>query len=161
MDTRIILALAAAVGCLGGARPLHAQVQHRVQPIILTASQASYQNPATIASQHVPLPCGDRTYLLPEDRDPAPGTAARLMPLPTVQEWRSYENNATVLAGYPATVTAVPPSPTTVRALRPTIVVPAAPQVPAGYVVGKGLIGQPKLYKPGQPVRNFLRFLTF
>jgi hypothetical protein len=32
--------------------------------------------------------------------------------------------------------------------------------VPEGYVVGRGLIGQPKLYKPGQPVRNFLRFIT-
>jgi len=46
-----------------------------------------------------------------------------------------------------------------VRVLRPVIrLVPPAP--PGGYVVGRGLIGQPKLYLPGQPIRNFLRYLT-
>jgi hypothetical protein len=50
--------------------------------------------------------------------------------------------------------------PTSVQALRPVIVAPPAPTVPDGYVVGKGLIGQPKLYKPGQPIRNFLRYIT-
>jgi hypothetical protein len=29
------------------------------------------------------------------------------------------------------------------------------------YYLGRGIIGQPKLYVPGQPVRNALRFLTF
>jgi hypothetical protein len=43
-----------------------------------------------------------------------------------------------------------------VRTLRPVI----APTVPAGYVLGQGFIGQPKLYKPGQPVRNFLRYIS-
>jgi hypothetical protein len=47
--------------------------------------------------------------------------------------------------------------PVPVRALRP-IVPPVAPA--PGYVVGRGLIGQPKLYVPGQPVRNVLRYLT-
>ena len=32
--------------------------------------------------------------------------------------------------------------------------------VPSGYQYGRGLIGQPKLYVPGQPVRNMLRFIT-
>ena len=36
----------------------------------------------------------------------------------------------------------------------------SAPTVPAGYVVGQGLIGQPKLYKPGQPMRNLLRYIS-
>jgi len=46
-----------------------------------------------------------------------------------------------------------------VRVLRPVLpLVPPAP--PGGYVVGRGLIGQPKLYLPGQPIRNFLRYLT-
>ena len=31
---------------------------------------------------------------------------------------------------------------------------------PAGYVVGQGLIGQPKLFVNGQPIRNLLRFIT-
>ncbi len=28
------------------------------------------------------------------------------------------------------------------------------------YVLGRGILGQPKLYVDGQPVRNFLRWLT-
>lgn len=32
--------------------------------------------------------------------------------------------------------------------------------MPASYVVGRGLIGQPTVYVPGQPVRNFLRYIS-
>ncbi|MBM4089871.1 MAG: hypothetical protein FJ276_10685 [Planctomycetes bacterium] len=32
--------------------------------------------------------------------------------------------------------------------------------VPNGYVLGRGLVGQPKLYKPGQPVLNFFRYIS-
>lgn len=32
--------------------------------------------------------------------------------------------------------------------------------MPANYVVGQGIIGQPKVYVPSQPVRNFLRYIT-
>ena len=50
--------------------------------------------------------------------------------------------------------------------------VPAAPNVvyrplwpvsppPQPYYIGPGLLGQPKLYMPGQPVRNFFRYLSF
>ena len=38
-------------------------------------------------------------------------------------------------------------------------VVPLAP-MPGEFQVGQGILGQPKLYVPGQPVRNFLRYLT-
>lgn len=31
---------------------------------------------------------------------------------------------------------------------------------PPSYYVGRGVIGQPKMYVPGQPIRNFLRYLT-
>jgi len=40
-------------------------------------------------------------------------------------------------------------------ALRPT-----SSAMPSGYQYGRGIIGQPKLYVPGQPVRNLLRFIT-
>jgi hypothetical protein len=32
---------------------------------------------------------------------------------------------------------------------------------PPQYYVGRGLFGQPKLYVPQQPMRNFLRYLSF
>lgn len=50
------------------------------------------------------------------------------------------------------------PVPPPVTAYRP--LVPVAPP-PAQYYLGRGLFGQPKLYVPEQPVRNFLRYLSF
>lgn len=32
--------------------------------------------------------------------------------------------------------------------------------VPQQYYFGRGIIGQPKIYVPGQPIRNFLRYLS-
>jgi hypothetical protein len=32
--------------------------------------------------------------------------------------------------------------------------------VPAGATIGRGVLGQPTVYVPGQPVRNFLRYLA-
>jgi hypothetical protein len=32
--------------------------------------------------------------------------------------------------------------------------------MPENYVVGQGIIGQPKVYVPHQPVRNFIRYIT-
>lgn len=32
--------------------------------------------------------------------------------------------------------------------------------MPNNYVVGQGLIGQPKVYVPQQPLRNFIRYIT-
>jgi hypothetical protein len=37
--------------------------------------------------------------------------------------------------------------------------VPLAP-MPPQYYIGRGLFGQPKLYVPEQPMRNFLRYLS-
>jgi hypothetical protein len=37
--------------------------------------------------------------------------------------------------------------------------VPVSP-MPSQYYIGRGLLGQPKLYVPQQPVRNFLRYLS-
>jgi hypothetical protein len=61
-------------------------------------------------------------------------------------------------ASSPSAPAAVPysltPGYTTYRPL-----VPIAP-MPASYYVGRGILGQPTLYVPGQPVRNFLRYLS-
>jgi len=32
--------------------------------------------------------------------------------------------------------------------------------MPSRYYVGRGVLGQPKLYVPSQPIRNFLRYLS-
>ena len=32
--------------------------------------------------------------------------------------------------------------------------------MPRSYQVGRGILGQPKVYVPGQPIRNALRYLT-
>ena len=32
--------------------------------------------------------------------------------------------------------------------------------MPPNYFVGRGVLGQPKVYVPGQPIRNVLRYLT-
>jgi hypothetical protein len=62
----------------------------------------------------------------------------------------------------PAPLLSVPAGPTITRAphtvLRP--VIPLASPQPT-YYFGQGLLGQPKLYVPGQPIRNALRHLSF
>lgn len=61
----------------------------------------------------------------------------------------------------PAPVAVVPVSPTITdaphRVFRPLI--PLASPKPV-YYFGQGLLGQPKLYVPGQPIRNVLRYLS-
>jgi hypothetical protein len=37
--------------------------------------------------------------------------------------------------------------------------VPLMP-IPQQYYFGRGIVGQPKIYVPGQPIRNFLRYLS-
>jgi hypothetical protein len=37
--------------------------------------------------------------------------------------------------------------------------IPVVP-MPANYQLGRGILGQPTVYVPGQPVRNFLRYLA-
>jgi hypothetical protein len=53
--------------------------------------------------------------------------------------------------------TPLPPTGPHATVLRP--ILPLEP-LPPNYEVGRGLLGQPKLYVPGQPVRNFLRYLS-
>lgn len=54
-------------------------------------------------------------------------------------------------------VVQVPAIPAPTIAYRPLIAVTA---MPPAYEVGRGILGQPKLYVPRQPVRNFVRWLT-
>ncbi len=57
----------------------------------------------------------------------------------------------------PPPVAGVPVQVGPVVTYRPLVpVVPMPPQ----YYLGQGLLGQPKLYVPDQPLRNFLRYLT-
>jgi hypothetical protein len=51
----------------------------------------------------------------------------------------------------------VPSCPQPTCAYRPLVAVTA---MPPAYEVGRGILGQPKLYVPRQPVRNFVRWLT-
>lgn len=76
----------------------------------------------------------------------------------------------------PATVTYYAPSPQAALALPPppplvSVPVQVSPVItykplvpvvpmPAQYYLGQGLLGQPKLYVPNQPLRNFLRYLS-
>ena len=150
MITRLVLASTVLSGCFWGVNSVHAQNVQRVQPIVLTASPVSCQSPAAAATAQVPLPCGDCTYLPPEDRDPVrviPVTS-QLVPLPRGPEWRgyqatpaiyratpttyqttptSYQTSPTTVTGYPETVTTLPPTTTSVRVLRPIVTAPPAP----------------------------------
>jgi hypothetical protein len=51
----------------------------------------------------------------------------------------------------PAPVVAAPVGYRPIVALRP---------LPPAYAVGRGIVGQPKVYVPGQPLRNFVRYLS-
>lgn len=55
----------------------------------------------------------------------------------------------------PGVIVTAPPA--TRPTLRPVI---AMRPLPTTYEVGRGLLGQPKLYVPRQPVRNFVRYFT-
>jgi len=80
---------------------------------------------------------------------PAPG------PTPSNPSWPP-----AVFPLNPAPVYVHPPQqvPAPVTTYRP--VIPVAPP-PAQYYLGRGIFGQPKLYVPEQPVRNFLRYFSF
>lgn len=65
--------------------------------------------------------------------------------------------SAPTLVEAPAPVTSYYVQPAPSYAWRP--VVPVVP-VPSTYYVGRGVIGQPTVYVPGQPIRNALRFLS-
>lgn len=144
-----------ATGC---AAPLTAQTYERSQPIVLTSSPCACLSPARISQRPVVQHAYGDSYMSPSVSESLPpvATASQMVPLPAGPTWRSYAVGPVApVSAYtvPApVVSAVQP----VQALRPV----TGPSVPEGYILGRGLIGQPKLYKPGEPVRNLLRYLS-
>jgi hypothetical protein len=83
-----------------------------------------------------PIPIGGRQVVLGHS-DPCACSPETTLPIaPTV---------SAPLAGYPS------------YAYRPLIPVVS---MPSTYTVGRGIIGQPTVYVAGQPIRNFLRYLS-
>ncbi len=115
----------------------------------LPTRPALYPSPADVALSSPSTLCGPSYAFSPIQPVSVPYHVVRypLVPVSTV-------------AGYP--VVAAPRTVTSVAApridYRPTM---PAVSVPRTYYLGRGILGQPKLYVPGQPLRNALRFLTF
>ncbi len=120
------------------------------QPTVLRAPMVLDSSPARVTVQPWPVAVARYDFrpsvatppLAPTTSPlvlPPPPSALR-MPSPTIVRGQSSPG-----------LWAVP-----VTSYRPiTTSIPAAP-----YRIGKGLVGQPKLYVPGQPMRNFLRYLS-
>jgi hypothetical protein len=72
-----------------------------------------------------------------------------IQPLTTAQPLTNVQPLATTFNPYAGTGRSVP--------WRPIVNVRTMPD---NYVVGQGLIGQPKVYVPNQPLRNFVRWIT-
>jgi len=82
---------------------------------------------------------------------------------PTVAAVPQVTFRAPQVTYYAPTTTYYAPAPvTTYYAPAPvtTFYAPAAVQVARPVVIGRGIVGQPKAYVPGQPIRNALRFVT-
>ncbi len=120
-----------------------------------TGRFAAYQTGDTVlAPPVVSLPrMAPSTFSDPQPRQPLPQLPA--------QEFRA--RDITPLAASPA-CDAVPHVPAEATQVRPAMVTyrPLVPLVamPRTYRVGRGILGQPKLYVPGQIVRNAIRYLT-
>lgn len=142
---------------------LNAQEMQRVEPVLLTTSPEGCESPAAIASQRVALPRGASLGAPATRQTPVRRvtSCSSRQPLPADRTPRDYRSFAPAKVPTPETITVYRSNNAGTYVLRPNVLPPAAQAVPEGYVVGWGLIGQPKLYKPGQPIRNFLRFLTF
>ncbi len=112
--------------------------------------QHSYEQLQPIVLTDVPTACASPAHLA------GPVMQTDLVPLPTGPQWRGYAAvNVAPMIEYRVAAPMVAPA-ERLETLRPVV----TPSLPEGYVVGRGLLGQPKLYKPGQPMRNFLRYLS-
>ncbi|MHB8972616.1 MAG: hypothetical protein ACYC3X_21500 [Pirellulaceae bacterium] len=127
-----------------------------VQPIVLTGASCC-QSPATFAAQPVVRYQSSESYMSPSVSEsiPATWTESEMMPLPAGPARHVTARTTVPFVEYRTYAPVVAPT-ESVQTFRPVV----ALAVPAGYVVGQGFIGQPKLYKPGQPVRNFLRYIS-
>ena len=92
-------------------------------------------NPITLQ----PAPVTVSPYYHPSTTDPVPGTGRTTACQPCAPAGGfNYGNPRT--SGY--------------RPLWPVVT------MPPNYYFGRGILGQPKVYVPGQPIRNVLRYLT-
>lgn len=142
---------------LSGQSLAQAQVAARTQPIVLNES-ACCASPARIPVTVPPYEYRSTSTMTPSMAESVPtvvyapvvSSAPSVAPIGSslvsstgpVVEYRFY-------APVTGNVTAVP-------ALQPT----PTSELPRDYVVGRNVIGEPKLFRPGQPVRNFLRYLS-
>jgi len=136
-----------AFSCLSLATTAEAQVVVRPGPAGVYGQ--GYALPVTRTTRYAPV----RVVATPADRRPtlAPGgPQADLQPIPAPC------CQPTVTRTVP-----VPPPPAHVQARRTTVYRPLVPLAPAPrqVIVGRGILGQTKAYVPGQPVRNFFRYL--
>ena len=102
-----------------------------------TMQPAAYWQPMTAANQ-VPRLGGQVVNSYPTSSVPGGGSAA-----PRVDPY--YRGNGSSY-GY-----------SSVSRYRPILPLGS---IPENYQVGQGMLGQPKIYVPGQPLRNFVRYLT-
>ena len=125
--------------------PVASYQPQRLQPV-------PQQAPQTLLSPVVLPPAAySSTYVPPPPRSAYYGNTAAY---PQLVGYRQAYSNPQVYARPVApVVTATPQN----YYLQPLIPVQ---NVPAGATIGRGLLGQPTVYVPGQPVRNFLRYLA-
>jgi hypothetical protein len=133
-----IVVLMLLLGALAGAACAEESNPFDVQPTVVVAPQAWTSSPY----------------------DPPPGPATG----PDTLKWRAVPRDpAPVGTGVSPVPGLMPPSvaPRPIVTYRPVLPTPL-PTLPApiAYEVGRSVWGQPTLYAPGQPIRNFLRWLT-
>lgn len=124
-----------------------------ITPIGAVPPTASTLVPASTNTVLQPVePASTRPYI-------APTTSSATIPCPPPASTTTRVSYPT----YPAAVN----FPTTTSQSQVTLGPPVVSQVAlmpvtqnTGMTIGRGSIGQPKLYVEGQPVRNFLRWLT-
>lgn len=161
----ISMALSAALSA-----SCHGQVVTRVSPVVLSVAPGgtgptpatytaptSQQNTGHVVPTVLPAcyDCPALAGLVPLPASGAGPCSCTQSPGISTPSMRSAPSLKPVMLQPPVPVNSAP----RVLVLRPIIpLVPPAP--PSGYVVGRGLIGQPTLYLPGQPIRNFLRYLS-
>jgi hypothetical protein len=151
-------ALICGVLAAGCAAPIAGQTYERLQPIVLASSPCTCPNPARISQRPLVQRANYDSYLSPSVSENLQSVvmASEMVPLPSGPTWRGDAAGPVApVSAYTVPAPVVTPG-QSVQALRPV----TGPSVPEGYVLGRGLMGQPKLFKPGQPMRNLLRYLS-
>lgn len=112
-------------------------------PVVVAPRRAAYYAPAVVPYA---APVAVTSYYAPTTSYYAPAPVSTYY-APTVATTSYYAPASPypVVAGY---------APAPVVAYRPAVVAQPA------YVIGRGVVGQTKVYIPGQPVRNSVRFVT-